>query len=87
MAREIKKSIFFVQEPYKKTRAVEAVDWTDFAKYLCTLRAKYYTKPSLYRLNFSTLKRERVSYKDLYDYVHKYGEKPIAEKLKKLFYV
>ena len=87
MAREIKELVFYVKEPYKKTRVVEAGTWNDFAKYLCTLKKKRYTKPSLYRLNFATLKSERISYRELYDYVKKYGEKGLADKFKKLFYV
>ena len=87
MAREIKKTIFYVKEIYKKTRAVEAESWTDFAKYLCTLRKRGYTKPSLYWINFNTMKNERISYKELYDYIKKYGGKDLTNKFKKLFHV
>lgn len=87
MAREIKKTIFYAKELYKKTRAVEADSWTDFARYLCTLRNKRYTKPSLYWVNLSTMKNERISYKDLYNYIKKYGDKSISKKFKKLFHV
>ena len=87
MAREIKKTIFYVKEIFKKTRAVEAETWMDFARYLCTLRKKRYTKPSLYWANFNTMKNERISYKELYEYIKKYGEKSLADKFKKLFYV
>lgn len=90
MAREIKKTIFYVKEIYKKTRAVEAESWTDFARYLCTLRKKGYgyTKPSLYWANLNTMKNERISYKELYEYIKKYsGDKNLSIKFKKLFYV
>lgn len=85
MAREIKKTIFYAKEVFKKTIAVEAETWTDFARYLCTLRKRRYTKPSLYWANLNTMKNERISYRDLYDYIKKYGEKNLADKFKKLF--
>jgi len=75
MTREIKKTIFYAKEVFKKTIAVEAETWTDFARYLCTLRKRRYTKPSLYWANLNTMKNERISYRDLYDYIKKYGEK------------
>ena len=88
MAREIKKTIFYVKEIYKKTRAIEAETWTDFARYLCTLRKKHYTKPSLYWTNLNTMKNERISYKELSNYIKKYSDdKNLSIKFKKLFYV
>ena len=87
MAREIKKNIYFVKEIYKKTIAIEAVSWTDFARYLITLRKRGYTKPSLYWLNFETMKNERIPYKELHESLKKYGDKDIAMKLKKTFHV
>lgn len=87
MAREIKKTIFIATEKYKRPVVVEASTWTDFAKFLTTLRKRRYTKPSLYWTNFSTLKNERISYKELYEYLKEYGDKNLAIKFKKLFYV
>ena len=87
MTREIKKTIFIAKEIYKRPVVVEASSWIDFAKYLCTLRKRGYTKPSLYWTNFSTLKNERISYKELYDYIEKYGGKEISIKFKKMFSV
>jgi len=87
MAREIKKTIFIAKEIYKRPVVVEASSWTDFAKFLITLRKRRYTKPSLYWTNFSTLKNERISYKELYDYIKKYGGKEISIKFKKMFSV
>lgn len=87
MAREIKKTIFYVKEIYKKTLALEASSWTDFAKFLLTIRRRGYTKPSLYWVNLNTMKNERISYKELYDYIKKYGGKELSIKFKKIFYV
>ena len=87
MAREIKKTIFIAKEKYKSPVVVEASSWTDFAKFLTTLRKRRYTKPSLYWTNFSTLKNERISYKELYDYIKKYGGKELSIKFKKMFHV
>jgi len=88
MAREIKKTIFIVKEAYKKTLAVEADSWADFARYLCTLKKRRYTKPSLYEIILSLGKFDRLSYKDLYEYLEKYsGDKNLTSKFKKLFYV
>ena len=87
MAREIKKTIFFVKEIYKKTLAVEAETWMDFAKFLLTIRKRRYTKPSLYWTNLNTMKNERISYKELYEYIKKYGGKELPIKFKKMFYV
>ena len=88
MAREIKEMIFIAKEVYKKTLVVEASTWTDFARYLCTLKKRRYTKPSLYWMNMDTGKRERISYTDLYNYLVKYsGNKTLTSRFKKLFYV
>lgn len=88
MAREIKEMIFIVKEPYKSTVVIEASTWADFARYLCNLKKRRYTKPSLYMMILGTGKTERISYKNLYEYLVKYsGNKTLTARFKKLFYV
>lgn len=88
MKREIKGIVFFIKEPYKNTLAIEGDTWTDLAKFLCTLRKRGYTKPSLYWVNLNLSKSERISYVVLYDYIKKYsGDPELIKKFKKTFYM
>ena len=88
MKREIKGTIFIIKEIYKKTLVMEGNTWTDLAKFLLTLRKRHYTKPSLYWTNFNTLKNERISYRELYNYIREYSDdRELIKKFKKQFYV
>jgi len=84
--REIKQTIFIFKEPYKSTLSMEGATWVDCAKFLCTLRKRGYSKPSIYWMNFSLLKMERMSYQELYDYLKEYNNIPeLVKNFKKTF--
>ena len=84
--REIKQTIFIFKEPYKSTLSMEGTTWVDCAKFLCTLRKRGYTMPSIYWFNLNALKMERISYVAIYDHIKEYSSNPeLIKKFKKTF--
>jgi len=87
MKREIKGMIFFIKEAYKTTLAIEGNTLSDLAEFLLTLKKRGYTKPSLYLMVFSGLKKQRISYNELYRYLLKFtdNKEDLIKNFKKRF--